>query len=87
MLVFNLHRPLSELEQRRKQRYSYADIADKSGMTRQGVRRLLKEETLVIRVDTLSALLDFFAAEGMPITVSDLFTSPGGTGSQPPAAE
>lgn len=73
MLMFNLHRPLSELEQRRNRRYSYAEVAEKSGLTRQGVRRLLTEQTLSIRVDTLDHLLRFFHAEGMAITVADLF--------------
>jgi hypothetical protein len=73
MLKFNLHAPLSKLEEKNG-RYSYARISDKSGISRQGVRRLLVEGTQQIDVDTLSKLLAFFAAEGMPITVGDLFT-------------
>ncbi|HMN30621.1 MAG TPA: helix-turn-helix transcriptional regulator, partial [Caldilineaceae bacterium] len=58
----------------RNRRYSYAEVAEKSGLTRQGVRRLLTEQTLTIRVDTLARLLDFFRAEGLDITLGDLFT-------------
>jgi len=74
-LLFNLHKPLSRLEQIKNRRYSFSEIADASGLTRQGVRRLLKEPSDRVDVDTLSRLLDFFAAEGMPIMVNDLFTT------------
>lgn len=74
-LLFNLHKPLSRLEQIKNRRYSFSEIADASGLTRQGVRRLLKEPSDRVDVDTLGKLLDFFAAEGMPITVNDLFTT------------
>lgn len=72
-ISFNLHKPLSELEAQ-KGRYSFAQISASSGITRQGIRRLLKEPTRQIDIDTIGKLLDFFAAEGMPITISDLFT-------------
>jgi hypothetical protein len=35
---------------------------------------LMKGEMLRIEIDTIDKLLDFFAAEGMPVTVADLFT-------------
>lgn len=73
MLKFNLHKPLSELESRNG-RYSYAQISDISGISRQGVRRLLIDGTTQIDVATLDKLLTFFDREGMPITVNDLFT-------------
>lgn len=73
MLKFNLHKPLSQLEQKKNRRYSYAEIADACALTRQGVRRLLKEESNTLSVLTLDKLLRFFAAEGMPITVDQLF--------------
>ena len=48
-------------------------VADACGLTRQGVRRLLKEESSTLSVSTLEKLLAFFATEGMSITVNDLF--------------
>lgn len=74
MLKFNLHKPLSQLEQKKNRRYSYAEIADACDLTRQGVRRLLKEESNTLSVLTLDKLLRFFASEGMPITIDQLFT-------------
>jgi hypothetical protein len=73
-LIFNLHTPLSKLESEKQRRYSYAEIAEIAGLTRQGVRRLLKEPTKQIDVETLNRLIVFFEHEGMPISVSDLFT-------------
>lgn len=74
MLKFNLHAPLSQLESR-KGRYSYARISDISGISRQGVRRLLVDGTSQVDVTTLEKLLIFFEREGMPITINDLFTT------------
>lgn len=73
MLKFNLHTPLSKLEEKNG-RYSYAKISEKSGISRQGVRRLLIEGTRQIDIDTLSKLLAFFESEGMPVSINDLFT-------------
>ncbi len=73
-VTFNLHAPLSNLEQLKNRRYSYAEVADISTLTRQGVRRLLKEPSETVSVVTLAKLLDFFSAEGMPITIDQLFT-------------
>lgn len=66
--------PLSELQKKNHRIYTYADIAEKSGLTRQGVRRLATGDTRQVSLDTLGGLLCFFDAEGMPITVNDLLT-------------
>ena len=84
-VTFNLHAPLSNLEQLKNRRYSYAEVADISTLTRQGVRRLLKEPSETVSVVTLAKLLDFFSAEGMPITVDQLFTVQE-EGGDPPAS-
>ena len=84
-VTFNLHAPLSNLEQLKNRRYSYAEVADISTLTRQGVRRLLKEPSETVSVVTLAKLLDFFSAEGMPITIDQLFTVQE-EGGDPPAS-
>lgn len=84
-VTFNLHAPLSNLEQLKNRRYSYAEVADISSLTRQGVRRLLKEPSETVSVVTLAKLLDFFSAEGMPITIDQLFTVQE-EGGDPPAS-
>ena len=72
---FNLLGTIHRLEELRGRRYSYSDIANGAGLNRQGVRYLLQSPPKRIDLETLSKLLDFFAAEGLPITVGDLFTT------------
>lgn len=73
---FNLHIPLGALESSRNKRYSPGDIsiAANGRVSRQTVHALLNKRVTRIEMDTLSALLDFFSAEGMPITIDQLFT-------------
>lgn len=75
MVRFDLRTKLNELERVRDTRYGYADIAaaTKNRLSRQTARQLLKSTPKRVDTDTLAALLDFFAAEGMPISVGDLF--------------
>lgn len=69
----NLLGTLHRLEDRRARRYTYNDIAVSAGMSRQAVRHLLKSPPKRIDTDTLGKLLDFFAAEGMPVGIDQLF--------------
>lgn len=62
------------LEERNRCRYTFTDIADAAGLSRHTVRKLMTGETKAVDLETMGKLLDFFAAEGMPITVFDLFT-------------
>lgn len=71
---FDLITPLSELQKKNHRIYSNTDIAEIADLTRQGVRRLLTEDSKQIELGTLGKLLDFFASEGMPVTLNDLFT-------------
>lgn len=66
----NIYDVLNRLEGQNKRRYSDAEVAKASGLHRHTVRilRAGKHEP------TLDKLLNFFEAEGMPISVSDLFT-------------
>lgn len=70
---FDLITPLSELQKKNHRHYTYADISQMSGLTRQGVRRLLTQETRQIDVDTISKLHNFFESQGMPLATGDLF--------------
>lgn len=77
MVQINLLSALHRLEERRARRYTYNDIATIADMQRQTVRHLLKSPPKRIDTDTLGKLLDFFASEGMPVTINDLFTVTG----------
>ncbi len=73
----NFFQCLMKLQEKRHKVYSWQDIGSALGMSRQAAQHLFLSEPSdngFIKYSTMSALLDFFAAEGMPITVADLFT-------------
>ena len=73
-IALNVMAKVNELEQLRHRRYNYTDIADAANLSRHTVRKWLTGEVKAIDLESLGKLLDFFAAEGMPVTVADLFT-------------
>ncbi len=72
----NLHAPLGRLEQLKNCRYSPGDIsiASNARISRQAIHKILNTQVQSVSVETIGALLDFFASEGMPITIDHLFT-------------
>ena len=72
----NLHAPLGRLEQLKNCRYSPGDIsiASNARISRQAIHKILNTQVQSVSVETIGALLDFFASEGMPITIDQLFT-------------
>jgi hypothetical protein len=62
-------------EQTGDPRFHYADsaFADFVGISRSQAIKILTGKTRRIDFGTMEALLDFFASEGMPVTISDLF--------------
>lgn len=70
---FNLFRPLGQLEAIKGRRYEYNEIAERSGLSRQTVRNIMKEAPQQINVATLAGLLSFFAGEGMPVEIGQFF--------------
>ena len=68
---------LHRLEEKQGNRLSWAHIGRQMGMTRQAAQALFtgdSSDDSFAKYGTIAKLLDFFAAEGMPVTVADLFT-------------
>ena len=65
---------LAELEAKRAYRYNYKEIGDKVGLPRQTVRHIFTQNPKRIDIATLAKILAFFNAEGLNVTLSDLFT-------------
>lgn len=64
------------LQEQNKKVYSWADVGNAIGMSRQAAQSLFMSEPTensFLRYGTFGELLDFFHAEGMPITPNDLF--------------
>lgn len=71
---FNLRQLIRRLEVKNERDYEYQQIAQACGLSRFTVASIANSDSIRIELRTIDKLLDFFAAEGMPITISDLFT-------------
>ena len=72
----NFYNCLNELQRQKQRNYSWAEVGRSMGISRQATLNLFTNEATddsFIKYGTLASLLSFFAAEGMPITISDLF--------------
>lgn len=72
-LQFNVEPAILRLQAENQKRYTYTDVAKSAGVSRQSIERLARNESFQDLLVLLAALLDFFASEGMPITVDKLF--------------
>ena len=61
---------INKLEKHNERRYTESQIAKATGLHRHTIASVMRGK----QDKTLSKLLAFFAAEGMPIAVGDLFT-------------
>lgn len=73
----NYFQKLLDLQAKNHRVYSWQDVGTSLGMSRQAAQHLFMSpptDNSFVKYSTLAALLAFFAAEGMPVTVGDLFT-------------
>lgn len=73
-LQFNVEPLLLRLQSENRRRYTYTEVANAIGVKRQSIERLSRNDSFQDLLLLLSAILDFFSAEGMPITIDQLFT-------------
>lgn len=74
-VTFTPQVPLGKLEAIKGKRYNNSDIARVMGVKdRQRVQYQLNTRVEAVKSRTLGLWLDFFAAEGMPVSVNDLYT-------------
>lgn len=83
-VAFNLHKSLGKLQEKNNRSYNASDIeliinsVFPERITRQTLHRFMKPPGVSVRAvtdTTLATLIDFFAIEGMQITVNDLFST------------
>ena len=63
-----------KLEIHNKRKYTWVEIAEKSGLSRKTVERMAQNQYRQVRFSSLEALLGFFAEEGMPIGIEELLS-------------
>ena len=73
-IKFAVDDQLFALRKKNNKKYKYSDVARFSGLERKGLENLANNKTYQDLLSTLSGILDFFSAEGMPITIDQLFT-------------
>lgn len=76
MVRNNLFSLLQQAEKLNNKKYSWALIGRRVGRSRQAAEKLFRDEQTndsYIKYGTLDGLLKFFNAEGLPVTISDLF--------------
>lgn len=72
----NLFNLLNEAERINKKKYSWSAIGKKIGRSRQSTEHLFmgdQDDDSYIKYGTLGKLIDFFASEGLPVTINKLF--------------
>jgi hypothetical protein len=73
-IKYNLFALKRQLEIQNSRPYSWKEISAATGIHRNTLQNLAGNKTARSDLGILAALLDFFAAEGMPVTVDQLFT-------------
>jgi hypothetical protein len=71
---FNLKQLVRQLEAKNGRDYEIQQIAKACNLSRFTVAGIANNSNVRIELGTLAKLLKFFAAEGMPVAIGDLFT-------------
>jgi hypothetical protein len=80
----NVFAHLMRLQQRNRRIYKAQDIMSVTGISRPVVNSIIKAKSFAYSDSTLSGLLTFFANEGMPVKIDDLFVTLPAVESEPP---
>lgn len=71
-IKFNLFLLRQELETRQRRRYSWEEVARKSGLSSRALIGMVHNQHKQVRFTSIQGLLSFFHNEGMPIGLQDL---------------
>ncbi len=73
MIKYNLFNLRRQLEIKTGRSYSWAEIARESTVQINTVKNIANNKTGRVDLENVFKLIRFFASQGMPITVADLF--------------
>ena len=71
---YNLKQLVRNLSAKNGRDYELQQIGRLCGLSRFTVSSIANNSSTRIELRTIEKLLDFFAAQGMPVTIADLFT-------------
>lgn len=72
-IKYNLFMLKRQLEMHKGKSYSWQEISHTTGVHFNTLHNIENNKTRRLDLDIVAKLLDFFAAEGMPVSVDDLF--------------
>lgn len=73
-IKYNLFALKRQLELLKGKSYTWQEISHKTGIHFNTLHNMENNKTRRVDLDIVAKLLDFFAAEGMPVTVDQLFS-------------
>jgi hypothetical protein len=73
-VTHNLFELKRRLEIHKRRRYTWTDISSATGIHRNTLNNYASNKSRGVDLDVVGKLLDFFASEGLLVTVADLFT-------------
>lgn len=73
-IIYNFVKLKAKLELHTGKQYTWAYIAEHAGVSQNTMSSWVNNRTARADLTGLAKLLDFFASEGMPITIDQLFT-------------
>ena len=74
LIKYNLFALKNRLESKTGRPYPWTQVSDRSGIHINTIKNLVGNKTRRADLDNLAKLIEFFNAEGVPVTLSDLFT-------------
>jgi len=72
-ITYNLFNLKRELEIKTQEEYTWQRIADISEIHKNTIYNLANNRTQRVDLNVMARLLDFFASQGLPIGINDLF--------------
>lgn len=73
-IKYNIFSLKHQLELKTDKPYPWTEVSRLSGVNINSLKNIAGNKTRRVDFDNLESLIDFFAAQGMPITISDLLT-------------
>lgn len=73
-IEFNLFQLINRLEAAKEREVTIVEIAEETGLSQAGLYKAKNKAYSGVQFETLGKLMDYFARQGMPITISDMFT-------------
>jgi hypothetical protein len=73
-IKYNLFALKNRLESKTSRPYPWTEVSRQSGVNINTIKNLVGNKTGRVDLENLARLIDFFKRQGLPVTLSDIFT-------------